>query len=536
MAESNFLLENKMRTKDKKWKEFKLTEVFPIIQRGKRFKKSDHRPGNIPYVSSSGINNGIDGFIADDPRARKFSDCLTIAYNGSVGSTFYHPYMFVASDDVISLKNILFSKSVYIFLANQILRLKNKYGYSRKINYKRLLKEKVLLPVNENNEPDYEWMQNYIKEKEQEKKGKIDYYFSARIEKLKNIKETEAIKNKEWAAFSIENIFPIIQRGKQFKKAEQELGNLPFVSASEKNNGISLYVSDNKNLQKFENCLGINNDGSVGWCFYHPYEFAASSVVTALKNEEFSKYTYLFLAAQISKLRNKFNYGYKLNSKRLKKQKIMLPINENKEPDYEWMENYIREKEQEKKNKINCYFSARIEKLKDIKETETIEDKEWAAFSIEEIFPIIKRGKQLQENDSKQGNIPYVSASEKNNGISGFIKEEDTDKNFANCLTIASTGSVGSTFYHPYFFVASNNVTVLKNSEFSKYVYLFLVIQISKFKDKFSYGYTINLQRLKKQKIILPVNENRGPDYEWMENYMRRQGDKLLAKYKHVRL
>ena len=55
---------------DVKWKEFSLTEIFPIIKRGKRLKKSDHLSGAIPYVSSTATSNGVDGFIGNQGRDR----------------------------------------------------------------------------------------------------------------------------------------------------------------------------------------------------------------------------------------------------------------------------------------------------------------------------------------------------------------------------------------------------------------------------------------------------------------------------------
>ena len=53
-----------MELTNRVWKEFSLTEVFTEIQRGKRLKKDDHIHGNMPYVSSTASNNGIDGFVA----------------------------------------------------------------------------------------------------------------------------------------------------------------------------------------------------------------------------------------------------------------------------------------------------------------------------------------------------------------------------------------------------------------------------------------------------------------------------------------
>ncbi len=40
-------------------------------------------------------------------------------------------------------------------------------------------------------------------------------------------------------------------------------------------------------------------------------------------------------------------------------------------------------------------------------------------------------------------------------------------------------------------------------------------------KEKYSYSFTINSTRLKKQNILLPVNKNNEIDYAYMENYIK---------------
>lgn len=126
---------------EKQWKEFYLTEVFNDIQRGKRLTKHNQRAGDIPYVSSTAMNNGVDNFISNTEKVRQFSNCLSIANSGSVGSSFYHPYKFVASDHITHLKNEDMNMFVYLFLATMINRLKEKYNFNREINDKEFVEK-----------------------------------------------------------------------------------------------------------------------------------------------------------------------------------------------------------------------------------------------------------------------------------------------------------------------------------------------------------------------------------------------------------
>ena len=155
--------------KEKKWGEFFLNEIFTEIQRGKRLKKADHIEGNQPYISSTGLNNGLDGYVDNTEKVRIFNNCITLANSGSVGSCFYQPYSFVASDHVTKLENKKFTKSVNLFISSIVARLGVKYSFNREMNDTRIKREKIMLPINKNSVPDYEFMENYMRNLEYKK-------------------------------------------------------------------------------------------------------------------------------------------------------------------------------------------------------------------------------------------------------------------------------------------------------------------------------------------------------------------------------
>lgn len=156
-------LEDIPKLEDKEWASFRLTDVFDKIRRGKRLKKADHVEGATPYVSSTALMNGNDGTCGNSAGTRRFSDCLTIANSGSVGSCFYHPYEFVASDHVTMLEKAGASEPLYLALAALLARLGEKYNFNREINDKRISRERVMLPVDEKGEPDFGYLERYAK-------------------------------------------------------------------------------------------------------------------------------------------------------------------------------------------------------------------------------------------------------------------------------------------------------------------------------------------------------------------------------------
>lgn len=146
-----------------RWKEFFIKDIFPQIQRGKRLIRNNQTTGNTPYVSSSALNNGVDNFIGNTKDVRKFHNCLSLANSGSVGSCFYEPFEFVASDHITHLKNNELNLYQYLFVAVMLNRLSEKYNFNREINDVRISREKILLPIDENEQPNWSFMERYSK-------------------------------------------------------------------------------------------------------------------------------------------------------------------------------------------------------------------------------------------------------------------------------------------------------------------------------------------------------------------------------------
>lgn len=338
------------------WKTFRFTEVFQEIQRGKRLTKANQTNGPKPYISSTSENNGVDTFIGNDTGVRKFEDVLTLANSGSVGSTFYQQFEFVASDHVTALKSKNADKYAYLFLSTVVKRLEEKYSFNREINDTRIKREKVILPADKEGNPDFQYMSDFVKKLELDKVQEVLEYIYIYI-RMMNILE-EKVCEISWKDFWIEDVCEI-KSGVRLTKANQEIGLRPFVGASDSDNGVTAFVS-NKNKSLDANVLGVNYNGSVVENFYHPYEAIFSDDVKRLKwKDELygNKYTYLFLKQMILSQKIKYAYGYKFNGERMKRQKIMLPVTETGLPDYDYMKSYMQKQELEQIFKILNYLN-----------------------------------------------------------------------------------------------------------------------------------------------------------------------------------
>ena len=336
------------------WKEFKFTDIFTKIQRGKRLTKGNQVEGNIPYISSTATNNGVDNFISNEVNVRKFDNCLTLANSGSVGSCFYQQFEFIASDHVTALQNKNFSKEVYLFLSSVIKRLEEKYSFNREINDTRISRETVILPVDSAGTPNWKFMEDYIKQERKKQVIQIRNYYEPKMLKLAG--ELAGLEEVEWKEFKFTDIFTKIQRGKRLTKGNQVEGDAPYISSTATNNGVDNFISNEDKVRKFDNCLTLANSGSVGSCFYQQYEFVASDHVTALQNKDFSKGVYLFLSSVIKRLEEKYSFNREINDARISRETVILPVDTTGNPNWQYMEDYVKRLELEQLENVLEYI------------------------------------------------------------------------------------------------------------------------------------------------------------------------------------
>ena len=287
------------------------------------------------------------------------------------------------------------------------------------------------------------------------------------------------------------------------------------------------FIGNKGSVRKFEDCITIANSGSVGSAFFHQYEFVASDHVTQLKRKGLDKYAYLFMVPIINRLSEKYSFNREINDERIKREKILLPVNKEGDIDFAFMSSFMQEVEADIlkttlkvfKNRLN----ANENKMGGVK---------WKAFILSDIFTI-SAGKRLTKADMRQGSRPFIGATDSNNGITAWV--ENTNESLdSEVLGVNYNGSVVETFYHPYECIFSDDVKRLhlKNDvTASIHLMLFLKTMIIQQKIKFAYGYKFNEKRMQMQKIVLPIDSEEQPNWEYMETYMQRLEQQQIVNY-----
>lgn len=338
------------------------------------------------------------------------------------------------------------------------------------------------------------------------------------------------LTDREWKEFDIAGSTGLFKlestsSGIDKNKLSEDMGNIPYITRTDKCNGIDLFVSETQN-EKYQidksNTISIGLDTQT--VFYQTHKFFTGQNIQVLSNPNLNKYNAQFICRLLKVQLQKFNWGGNgATLGRLAKTKIMLPVDDSGNPDYLFMESYVKLEEQAKNEKYIAYVKKQLKKL-EYKEVPVLEEKEWGECFIggENGIFTISSGKRLTKADMDNGTIPFIGATDSNNGITNWVATANVTFD-SNVLGVNYNGSVVENFYHPYRCIFSDDVKRLhlKNHKDNKFILLFLKSIILNQKSKYTYGYKFNAHRMERQKILLPMNEQGKPDYEYMEQYSK---------------
>ena len=164
-----------------------------------------------------------------------------------------------------------------------------------------------------------------------------------------------------------------------------------------------------------------------------------------------------------------------------------------------------------------------------------LDEMKWEAFFLSEIFDFDK-GNQNDMNTLSTGNIPLISAKKVDNGLKGFVTPNQKKQFIGHCITLNldGDGGAGLAYYQPSKMLLDTHVCALvPKYEISKEALLFISRIITSQGDAYGHGHSINKNRLRVFRIMLPVSAPHTPDYANMEEYMRSKEKDMLTKYKH---
>ena len=145
------------------WKAFKVGDLFDVVRGTSRIMR-DLRSGSTPLIAAARAEQGVAGYF--DVKS-EYADAITVSCNGAgCGSTFFHKGEFAITGDAsVLLAKGDVSESALLFIASVFdSRFTSIYSYAEKCGPVVLSNSDVMLPATPDGEPDWAYMEQYMKD------------------------------------------------------------------------------------------------------------------------------------------------------------------------------------------------------------------------------------------------------------------------------------------------------------------------------------------------------------------------------------
>ena len=344
------------------------------------------------------------------------------------------------------------------------------------------------------------------------------------------------IDTSSWTKFKVSDIFVTEKHGSGLKvptgammsKKDLVDGDIPRVTVSNFNNGITGYYadSDDKKYRTYQNFISVSFLGTV---FYQPDKVSLDMKVHCLKplDYELNVYSAGYIVSIIRKAISNFAYSDQLSSTVLAELEFALPATSDGQPDWDYMESYMKAVMEESEKSL--------EKLRKADDTKHLIDVSgWKRFHLyDDCMFGIDMGTKMDKAKMKEihPSVNFVGRANANNGITTCVdKIDDIEPYPSGYMTLSLGGEyLGSCFIQPKSFYTSQNVIVLiPNDNMTDNVKRFIATMIFKESRSKYKAFVDELNRHIKTdfSIPLPITSTGEPDWQYMEDYMRRIMDK----------
>ena len=294
--------------------------------------------GSTPVYSSTTENNGIIGYTEESPDYVIDADTpFYIIFGDHTKSMYISTNDFCVMDNVKVLVPNVYNKYAMQFVLVSWQKSIPTLGYSR--HWSVAEKTVFKLPIDSNGEPDWLYMENYMRN--------IEVRVSTSISKLESAQgvENSKIDISNWGEFPLIELFDFYLSKGDNQAQKLDEGEIPLVSSGSFNNGICKYIDKGDGISElFEgNLITIDMFGQP---FYqnNPFYSVSHGRVNILKPKfHINEYIGLFIVSVMQKMYyEKYGFATMCSQTKLKKECIKLPINSEGNPDWLYMENYMK--------------------------------------------------------------------------------------------------------------------------------------------------------------------------------------------------
>ena len=286
------------------------------------YNKMIENKNGIPFVARTSQNNGIVGYV-EEIKGLTANPAMTISLSasGSVMESFLQEEKYYSGRDLYYLKpKIKLTKNQLLYYCMVLRANKYRYSFGRQAN-KTLANIKIPSPSE---------IPNYVNKLQIQKPSKKPF-----------LKNKLRLKDRKWKYFNLNKVFTLPIRGTRLVQELREIGKIPFVTAGNESSGVKQKIDSNMLKQKiFKNKITIDM-----FCnsYYHSGKFSCDDNILVIEPKKIiSKYCLLFIVTIINMDSYKYQYGRQYRQKNFNKHSVKLPIDKNGDPDWQFMEDYIK--------------------------------------------------------------------------------------------------------------------------------------------------------------------------------------------------
>lgn len=329
-----------------------------------------------------------------------------------------------------------------------------------------------------------------------------------------------------WKPFRVGDLFGAAKHGAYVnpRYLSSDADGFTIVSASTKNNGVSndRYACDESSLipsdvvtwGKQSPLFAYQTEATIPGQGVYYYDVATLSECQAL-----------FLCSVMqSAVASKYDYQECLIGNKMDDELILLPATPDGEPDWAYMETYMRQVLDREEMFAEHLASLTAEAVAD---GHVIDTSAWKAFKVGDLFDVLttKSMDKLMLDIDDEKPYPYIGRTCQNNGVLGFVDKQSFCPNEAGVFSVVQIGD-NVCFYQPTEWYATQNIFKLVSmSSVSLTAGLFVSSVITKqlslmFGDNAYANYPTKTS-LANMLVYFPATSDGAPDWAYMEQYMR---------------
>lgn len=315
--------------------------------------------GTIPVVANNSVNNGIGGYSKLDPTEK--GGIITFSDTTTSDSIFFQPSDFIGyahvqgmypKSDKWTHNSLKYFMVIFKKCAQSI-----GFDYGNKFNRKIAADFQISLPSKDGINLDFEYMDSYIHKIEKEYSDRVEKFIKENLLKAAEISQDDLEilnEKKTYKEFSFDCILEKVKtknlcyKVKSLPKKPVGKYVLPALTAGINNQGLSCYVPYN-GATVLKNCISVSANGAnSGAMFYQPNNFTVLQDSYALRpiHKNVTGFAQLYLISVMQHvIKGNYSWTNKAGWERIKSNKMILPVDKNGNPDYYYMDVYIRNQE-----------------------------------------------------------------------------------------------------------------------------------------------------------------------------------------------